>query len=130
MLKRVGETRKLLEDIKRRKKTWIGHLLRRDGLMKEVLEGRMRSKRTVGRRRQQLLDDMLQMATRQSRNRRRIGRNGGCGSHRVNLQSPNDSAEHYMMMMMIPIAYIMEELGLYNRILQYSYVILATDTII
>lgn len=58
VLKRVGETRKLLEDIKRRKKTWIGHVLRRDGLMKEVLEGRMRGKRTVGRRRQQLLDDI------------------------------------------------------------------------
>ena len=36
----------------------IGHVLRRDGLMKDVLEGRMRGKRTVGRRRQQLLDDI------------------------------------------------------------------------
>ena len=54
----MNETRQLLTAIKRRKKTWIGHALRRDGPMREVLEGRMRGKRTVGRRRQQLLDDI------------------------------------------------------------------------
>ena len=58
VLKRVGEVRQMMKDIKRRKKTWIGHVLRRNGLMREVIEGRMQGKRTVGRRRQQLLDDI------------------------------------------------------------------------
>ena len=59
VLNRVNETRQLLTAIKRRKKTWIGHALRRDGPMREVLEGRMRGKRTVGRRRQLLQDDSV-----------------------------------------------------------------------
>ena len=58
VLNRVSEVRQLLKDIKRRKKTWIGHVLRRNGLMREILEGRMRGKRIVGRRRQQMLDDL------------------------------------------------------------------------
>ena len=58
VLNRVGEVRQLLMDIKKRKKTWIGHVLRRNGLMREVLEGRMRGKRTVGRRRQQMMDEL------------------------------------------------------------------------
>ena len=58
VLNRVGEDRQLLKNIKRRKKTWIGHVLRGNGLVKEILEGRMQGKRTVGRKRQQLLDDI------------------------------------------------------------------------
>jgi hypothetical protein len=58
VLNRVGQERQLLKNIKRRKKTWIGHVLRSNGLMRVVLEGRMQGKRTVGRKRQQLLDDI------------------------------------------------------------------------
>lgn len=58
VLRRVSQERQLMKEITRRKKNWIGHILRRNGLMKDVLEGRMQGKRTVGRRRQQLLDDL------------------------------------------------------------------------
>ena len=45
VLRRVGEKRSMLETIVRRKKNWIGHIMRGDGLMKEVIEGKMEGKR-------------------------------------------------------------------------------------
>ena len=42
----VGEIRKQRETIKMRKARWIGYVLRHDGLMKDVLEGRMEGKWT------------------------------------------------------------------------------------
>jgi len=38
----------------------MGHVLRHDGLLHDVLEGRMLRKRTRGRRRIQLIDDLLE----------------------------------------------------------------------
>jgi len=37
----VGEIRKIIGRIVNRKKNWIGHILRGDGLLKDVMEGRM-----------------------------------------------------------------------------------------
>ena len=37
VLRRVGEKRSMVETIVRRKKNWIGHIMRGDGLMKEVM---------------------------------------------------------------------------------------------
>ena len=59
VLERVGTGRQLIEVLRYRKKTWIGHVLRGDGLMKEVLEGRMEGKRTRGRPRLGMLDDLI-----------------------------------------------------------------------
>src|SRR6476469_4973433 len=42
-----------------RKKNWIGHVVRGDGLMKLVLEGRMEGKRPKGRPRIGMIDDVL-----------------------------------------------------------------------
>ena len=36
-----GRERSMVETIVRRKKNWIGHIMRGDGLMKEVMEGKM-----------------------------------------------------------------------------------------
>ena len=58
VLRRVKEERQLLNTIWNRKKRWIGHILRRDGLMRNVLEGRMEGKRTRGRPRLTMLDDL------------------------------------------------------------------------
>ena len=38
ILKMVGEKRRLVNMVVERKKRWIGHVLRGDGLMREVLE--------------------------------------------------------------------------------------------
>src|SRR5206468_5891612 len=49
VLKRVDENRCLMKTVFKRKKNWIGHVLRGDGLLRDVLEGRMMGKRVRGR---------------------------------------------------------------------------------
>ena len=60
VLKTVGEERQLVKTIQRRKKNWIGHILHGDGLMKDVLEGRMEGKRPRGRKRMGMIDELKQ----------------------------------------------------------------------
>jgi len=54
----VGETRSLMTTIRRRQNKWMGHILRHDGMIVEVLEGRMEGKRGRGRQRIGLIDRM------------------------------------------------------------------------
>ena len=49
MLKLLGEKRRMGEVIVQRKKNWIGHIIRHNGLLKQVIEGRMEGKRGKGR---------------------------------------------------------------------------------
>ena len=51
VLERVGEGRIMLELIKKRKRNWLGHWLRRNCLLKDALEGLIKGKRFRGRRR-------------------------------------------------------------------------------
>ena len=55
---RIGEKRTLLKNILRRKANWIGHILRRNCLLHDAIEGRITEVRGVGIRRTQLLDDL------------------------------------------------------------------------
>ena len=48
VLVRIGEKRKLINTITERKKRWIGHVLRGEGLLNEVIEGKMEG-RGLGR---------------------------------------------------------------------------------
>jgi hypothetical protein len=59
VLERVGINRQLMSELRHRKKNWMGHILRGDGLLKEVIEGRMEGKRIRGRRRLGMLDDLI-----------------------------------------------------------------------
>jgi len=63
ILNMVQKDRKILNTIWWRKHKWMGHVLRHDGLLHDVLEGRMLGKRTRGRRRIQLIDDLLEKKT-------------------------------------------------------------------
>ena len=63
VLEQIGEKRTLLNNIVRRKANWIGHILRRNFLLYDFIEGQMTEAKVVGRRRTQLPDDL--------RNRRR-----------------------------------------------------------
>jgi hypothetical protein len=58
----VSEQRNILHEIRKRKANWIGHILRRNGLLKEVIEGKIEGQievtRRRGRRRKKLLDDL------------------------------------------------------------------------
>jgi hypothetical protein len=90
VLLRVSEQRNILHEIRKRKANWIGHILRRNCLLKEVIEekikGRIEVTRRRGRRRKKLLDDLgdrrgyshlKEEALDRTKWRNRFGR--GCG---------------------------------------------------
>jgi hypothetical protein len=62
VLLRVSEQRNILHEISKRKANWIGHILRRNCLLKQVIEGKIKGQievtRRLGRRRKKLLDDL------------------------------------------------------------------------
>ena len=58
VLEIVKEKRTIKDVIRSRKKKWIGHVLRGNGLLKEVIKGRIEGKRPRGRKRAMMLDDM------------------------------------------------------------------------
>ena len=59
-LYRIGEKRTLLNNILRIKANWNGHILKRNCLLRDAIEGQMTEVKGVGRRRRrtQLLDDL------------------------------------------------------------------------
>ena len=63
MLLGVNEQRNIiLYEIRKRKANWIGHILRRNCLLQQVIEGKIKGQTEVtrrrGRRRKKLLDDL------------------------------------------------------------------------
>jgi len=64
VLLRVNEQRNILHETRKRKANWIGHILRRNCLLKQVIEGKIKGEMEVevarrrGRRRKKLLDDL------------------------------------------------------------------------
>ena len=59
MLERVGEGRIILELIKERKRNWLDHWLRRNFLLKDALEGMVNGKKVCGRRRYQMINNIM-----------------------------------------------------------------------
>ena len=61
VLLRVNEHRNIVHEIRKRKANWIGHILRRNWLLQQVFEGKIKGQievtRSRGRRRKKLLDD-------------------------------------------------------------------------
>ena len=47
-----------MELVVRRKKNWIGHVVRGEGLLKLCIEGRLEGKRPRGRPRKGMIDDL------------------------------------------------------------------------
>ena len=62
VLLRANEQRNILHEIRKRKANWIGHILRRNCLVKQIIEGKIKGQievtRRRGRRRKKLLDDL------------------------------------------------------------------------
>ncbi|KAJ4443847.1 hypothetical protein ANN_05634 [Periplaneta americana] len=58
VLERVGEETMMLKLIRKRKRNWLGHWLRRNCLLKDALEGMVNGRRVRGRRRYQMIDDI------------------------------------------------------------------------
>ena len=59
VLERVGEGRIMLELIRKRKSNWLGHWLRRDSLLNDDLEGMVNGKKVRGRRRYEMIDNIM-----------------------------------------------------------------------
>jgi hypothetical protein len=59
---RVKKHRNILHEISKRKTNWIGHIVRRNFLLQQVIEGKIKGRIEVtgrrGRRRRKLLDDL------------------------------------------------------------------------
>jgi hypothetical protein len=59
VLVRVKEKKNILHEISKRKANWIGHILRRNCLLQQATEGKIKGGIEVrGRRRRKLLDDL------------------------------------------------------------------------
>ena len=61
VLLRVNQQRNILHEIRKRKANCIGHILRRNCLLQQVIEGKIKGQIEVtrrGRRRKKLLDDL------------------------------------------------------------------------
>ena len=62
VLLQVNEQRNILHAIRKRRAKWIGHILRRNCLLRQVIEGNIKGEMEVtrrqGRRRKKLLDDL------------------------------------------------------------------------
>src|SRR6476661_7106317 len=56
----MGEERSMIRTICERNRNWIGHIVRGDGLIKLVLEGRLEGKRMRGRPRMGMIDDLVE----------------------------------------------------------------------
>src|SRR6476469_9455505 len=84
VLSSMNEKRSLVKTIWDRKKNWIGRVVRGDGVMKLVLEGRMERKRQRGRPRMDMIDDVLDETYRdmkrkaENRESRRVWKPGTC----------------------------------------------------
>ena len=59
----VKEQRNILHEIRKRKANWIGHIFRKNCLLQQVIEGKIKGQievtRRRGRRRKKLLDDLM-----------------------------------------------------------------------
>ena len=59
VLERVGDGRIMLELLRKRKRNWLGHWLRRNWLLKDALEGMVNGKKARGRRRHHMIDNIM-----------------------------------------------------------------------
>jgi hypothetical protein len=61
VLLRVNEQRNILHEIRKRKVKWVGHILRRNCLLQQVIDGKIKEgievAERLGERRRELLDD-------------------------------------------------------------------------
>jgi len=59
VLQTVQENKSILDTVQHCKFRWIGHIMRHDSLLRDIIEGRMKGKVTRGRKRLQMLSDVI-----------------------------------------------------------------------
>ena len=60
VLVRANEARSIFKTIWCRKHRWLGHVLRHDNLLHDIIKGKMLGKATWSRKRMELLHDMME----------------------------------------------------------------------
>ena len=65
----IGEEEEgaLIHTVRKRQTKWIGHMLRGVSLLRTVIEGKMKGKRTRGRPRQMMLSSMFPFCPKRGR---------------------------------------------------------------
>jgi hypothetical protein len=91
----VGEERRLVDVIVERKKRRIGHVLRGDGLLREVIEGRMEGKRPRGRPGIGMLDGLKEGSFGDMKGELRTYQNGDIGCTGPAARQNNDDDDDY-----------------------------------
>ena len=82
---RVNEERCLIKTMRQRQKNWMGHVLRGDGLFRNVMKGRVVRRRRTGRPRKGMISDLKEafckekIEENESEEREKKGRKGGMG---------------------------------------------------
>jgi hypothetical protein len=59
VLIRIEEERRLVNLIRERKRNWIGHVVRGEGLLKDVIEGQMEGSKRAGAPRTKMFDELI-----------------------------------------------------------------------
>jgi hypothetical protein len=83
VMKIIGEKQRMVAVIIQRKKNWIGHVVRGDGLLREVIEGKMDGKRSRGRPRIGMLDELKEGSYQQMKRRADNRSEWRCYVHRT-----------------------------------------------
>ena len=86
MLERVGEGRIILELKRKRKINWLGHWLRRNFLLKDALQGMVNGKKFRGRRRYQMIDNIMINGLYED-TKRKAEKDGACKTDRQNKKN-------------------------------------------
>ena len=60
VLQMVEEKRAMIKTIQERQRRWIGHIMRGNSLLRTIIEGKMKGKKTRGRPRKMTLDWMME----------------------------------------------------------------------
>ena len=80
----VQENKSMLDTVQHRKFRWIGHILRQDSLLRDIIEGRMKGKVTRGRKRLQMLSDVISKSYEELKRDVEVG--GRKGRHKPAIQ--------------------------------------------
>ena len=70
VLERMGEVRIMLELIRNRKRNWLGYWLRRNCLLKDALHCMVNGKKVRGRRKYQMIDNIMTNGLYEDRKRK------------------------------------------------------------
>jgi len=79
---KVEENRSILNTVQQRKLRWIGHILRRESLLRDIIEGRLLGRATRGRSRLQMLSNVT------SKTYEDLKREAGDGSEEIAINLP------------------------------------------